>query len=122
MDPAQQRDLTERFLAAATHGDLAGLLDLLAPDVRLVGDSGGKAKAPLRVMYSADKVGRFLAAVAQESLGTLEFRFIEANGAPALLILDDGRPDSVVAVGVADGRIADIYLVRNPDKLTGLAW
>ncbi|MFE7120088.1 RNA polymerase sigma-70 factor [Streptomyces sp. NPDC057654] len=122
VDPAQQRDLTERFLAAATHGDLAGLLELLAPDVRLVGDSGGKAKAPLRVMNSADKVGRFLAAVAQESLGTLEFRFTEVNGAPALLILDEGRPDSVVAVGVADGRITDIYLVRNPDKLTGLDW
>ncbi|MEU7043345.1 RNA polymerase sigma-70 factor [Streptomyces varsoviensis] len=120
VDPAQQRDLTERFLAAATHGDLAGLLELLAPDVRLVSDSGGKAKAPLRVMWSADKVGRFLAAVAQESLVGLDFLFAEVNGAPALVVLADGRPDSVVAVGVADGRIADIYLVRNPDKLTGL--
>ncbi|MEV0280065.1 RNA polymerase sigma-70 factor [Streptomyces sp. NPDC050610] len=120
VDPAQQRDLTERFLAAATHGDLKGLLALLAPDVRLVSDSGGKAKAPLRVMQSADKVGRFLAAVAQEPIAAPEYRFTEINGAPALLILSEGRPDSVVAVGVADGRIATIYLVRNPDKLTGL--
>ncbi|MEV0265833.1 RNA polymerase sigma-70 factor [Streptomyces sp. NPDC050617] len=122
VDPAQQRDLTERFLAAAAHGDLEGLIALLAPDVRLVSDSGGKAKAPLRVMRSADKVGRFLAAIAQDSLAAAEFRFAEVNGAPALLTLFDGRPDSVVTVGVADGRIAVIYLVRNPDKLTGLDW
>jgi RNA polymerase sigma-70 factor (ECF subfamily) len=61
VDPEQRRDLTERFLAAAADGDLEGLMSLLAPDVRLVGDSGGKARAPLRVVESADKVGRFLA-------------------------------------------------------------
>ncbi|MGW3866037.1 RNA polymerase sigma factor SigJ, partial [Streptomyces sp. NPDC005047] len=60
VDPVQRRDLTERFLAAAADGDLAGLMELLAPDVRLVGDSGGKSKAPLRVLESSDKVARFL--------------------------------------------------------------
>ncbi len=46
VDPARRRALTERFLAAAAGGDLAGLMELLAPDVQLVGDSGGKARAP----------------------------------------------------------------------------
>lgn len=46
VDPAERRDLTERFLAAAAEGDLEGLMALLAPDVRLVGDSGGLSKAP----------------------------------------------------------------------------
>ncbi|MEE1755456.1 RNA polymerase sigma-70 factor [Streptomyces sp. SP18CS02] len=121
VDPAERRDLTERFLAAAGGGDLNDLLALLAPDVRLVGDSGGKSKAPLRVIESADKVGRFLFAVTKEPAAGAEFRFVEVNGGPALLVLMDGRPDSVIQVDVLDGRIQCVYIVRNPDKLAALA-
>ncbi|HET6354066.1 RNA polymerase sigma-70 factor [Streptomyces sp.] len=120
VDPTERRDLTERFLAAASGGDLESLLSLLAPDVRLVGDSGGKAKAPLRVMESADKVGRFLFAVAQQPIPEMDFRFIELNGAPALLVLSKGKPDTVFQVEVLDGRIQCMYIIRNPDKLTSL--
>ncbi|MBT2385262.1 RNA polymerase sigma-70 factor [Streptomyces sp. ISL-11] len=121
VDPAQRRDLTERFLAAATGGSIEQLLELLAPDVRLVGDSGGRTKGPLRVIESADKVGRFLFAVARTSVAEPELRFMEINGAPGVLILSRGRPDTVCSVEVADGRITGIYLQRNPDKLTALA-
>ncbi|MFV0131022.1 RNA polymerase sigma-70 factor [Streptomyces sp. HMX112] len=120
VDPAVRRDLTERFLAAASGGDLAGLLALLAPDVRLVGDSGGRAKAPLRVVESADKVGRFLFAVARQSVPEAEFRLVELNGGPALLVLSGGRPDSVFQLGVRDGLIQCVHLVRNPEKLTAV--
>ncbi|MET8508837.1 RNA polymerase sigma factor SigJ [Streptomyces sp. NPDC004787] len=120
VDPAQRRDLTERFLAAAAGGDLEGLLALLAPDVRLVGDSGGKAKAPLRIMEAADKIGRFVVAVAQDMRESYEFRFEEINGGPALVVLLDGRVDVVYQVDVRDGRIACMYILRNPDKLQGL--
>ncbi|SCF56581.1 RNA polymerase, sigma subunit, ECF family [Streptomyces sp. Ncost-T10-10d] len=121
VDPAQRRDLTERFLAAAAGGDIEELLALLAPDVRLVGDSGGKSKAPLRVIESADKVGRFLFAVTHEQTQDLDIRFLELNGAPGLLVLSGGRPDSVFQVDVKDGLIQCVYIVRNPDKLSGLA-
>jgi RNA polymerase sigma-70 factor (ECF subfamily) len=121
VDPAECRDLTERFLSAAAGGDLAGLLSLLAPDVRLVGDSGGKSKAPLRVIESADKVGRFLVAVAQEPIPDAEVRLAELNGAPALIILSGGKPDTVLQVEVLDGRIQCVYIIRNPDKLAALA-
>ncbi|CAM5282737.1 RNA polymerase sigma-70 factor [Streptomyces abikoensis] len=120
VDPAEQRDLTERFLAAATGGSLGNLLELLAPDVRLVGDSGGKAKAPLRVIETADKVGRFLYAVAQIPLPEPEFRFMEINGRPGLLVLSGGRPDSAFAVETSGGRITTVWIQRNPDKLGGL--
>ncbi len=121
VDPDERRALTERFLAAASGGDLDSLMSLLAPDVRLVGDSGGKAKAPLRVIETADKVGRFLAGAAQKGVAAVvDYRFVELNGAPALLVLADGRPDSVFQLEVVDGRIQCIYIVRNPDKLTGL--
>jgi RNA polymerase sigma-70 factor (ECF subfamily) len=121
VDPAQRRELTERFLAAAAGGDLDGLMSLLAPDVRLVGDSGGKAKAPLRILHTADKVGRFLVAVAQQSAASLSYRFLEANGGPALLVVSAGEPESLVQVDVVDGRVTTVYIVRNPDKLRHLA-
>ncbi|QNP62156.1 RNA polymerase sigma-70 factor [Streptomyces genisteinicus] len=121
VDPVQCRDLTERFLAAAAGGDLARLLSLLAPDAVLVGDSGGKSKAPLRVIRTADKVGRFLFSVSREPLDGMETRFVEANGAPALLVLTDGRPDSLFQVEAVEGRIVCVYIVRNPDKLAALA-
>ncbi|MGW0599903.1 RNA polymerase sigma-70 factor [Streptomyces sp. NPDC002776] len=120
VDPAERRDLTERFLAAASEGDLEGLMALLAPDVRLVGDSGGKSRAPLRVVESADKVGRFLVGAADKGAPDVSFRFLEVNGGPAVLALGDGRPDSVFQLEVLEGRIQSIYVIRNPDKLRSL--
>ncbi|MFI6549189.1 RNA polymerase sigma-70 factor [Streptomyces prunicolor] len=121
VDPAQRRELTERFLAAAAEGDLAGLMEMLAPDVRLIGDSGGKSKAPLRILETADNVGRFLVAVAGKGIPEMSFRFLELNGGPAVLILSGDTPDSVFQVDVSDGRIRSVYIVRNPDKLRSLA-
>ena len=120
VDPDERRDLTERFLAAASGGDLDALLTLLAPDVRMVGDAGGKAKAPLRVIESADKVGRFLFAVAKGAVADLEVRLTEINGAPAVLVLSAGKPDTVFQLELRDGRIQCIYIMRNPDKLSGV--
>ncbi|MEU1665492.1 RNA polymerase sigma factor SigJ [Streptomyces sparsogenes] len=121
VDPAQRRDLTERFLAAARDGDLEGLLSLLAPDVRLIGDSGGKSKAPLRVMEAADKIARFMVAVTQAAGQHPELAFTEINGGPALVLFADGRPDTVLSLDVADGLVQAVYIIRNPDKLAHLA-
>ncbi|MCX4565604.1 RNA polymerase sigma-70 factor [Streptomyces viridodiastaticus] len=121
VDPARRRDLTERFLDAAAGGDLAGLMELLAPDVRLVGDSGGKARAPLRVLDGADHVGRFFVGVAVKGLPDASVRMIELNGGPALLVLSGGKPDTVVQIDADGDRISTVYVVRNPDKLAALA-
>jgi RNA polymerase sigma-70 factor (ECF subfamily) len=120
VDPAERRDLTERFLAAADGGDLEGLMSLLAPDVRLIGDSGGLSKAPLRVIETADKVGRFLYAVAQQGIPDPSYRLLELNGGAALLVLSGDKPDSAVQLDVVDGRIRCVYIVRNPEKLVSL--
>ncbi|MFJ1609611.1 RNA polymerase sigma-70 factor [Streptomyces sp. NPDC088253] len=120
VDPAERRDLTERFLAAAAEGDLEGLMSLLAPDVRLIGDSGGLSKAPLRVIETADKVGRFLYAVVQQSVPDLSYRRLELNGGAALLALSGDKPDTAVQLDVVDGRIQCVYIVRNPEKLVSL--
>ncbi|RII13945.1 ECF RNA polymerase sigma factor SigJ [Streptomyces sp. YIM 130001] len=118
VNPVERRDLTERFLTAAVEGDLDGLMSLLAPDARLVGDSGGKHKAPLRVIESADKVGRFLRGVSGQSIEGFETRSVEVNGGPAILVLSAGKPDSVFQIEVRDGRVSCVYVIRNPDKLT----
>ncbi|SCK59221.1 RNA polymerase sigma-70 factor [Streptomyces sp. WMMB 322] len=120
VDPGQQRELTQRFLDAATRGDLDGLLAMLAPDARLVGDGGGKAKAPMRTITSAGKVGRFMAAIAQQGVADLEFEFTELNGATALVGSVGGKPTAVMLLDVADGVIQSVYLVANPDKLAHL--
>ncbi|MGJ5829796.1 RNA polymerase sigma-70 factor [Streptomyces ossamyceticus] len=120
VDPAERRELTERFLAAAAGGDLDGLMALLAPDVRLVADSGGLAKAPVRIIESADKVGRFLHGVSGQGLEDASFRFMEINGGFALVVLAAGKPDAVFQLDVADGRIQRIHIVRNPEKLLAL--
>ncbi|MFI0262401.1 RNA polymerase sigma-70 factor [Streptomyces sp. NPDC017056] len=120
VDPVRQRDLTERFLAAAAGGDLDGLLNLLADDARLVGDSGGKAKAPLRVIESADKVSRFVLGVIKGGIPDAGWEFLQLNGGIALLVRSGGKPDSLVQLDVADGRIQTVYIIRNPDKLASL--
>ncbi|MEU1267892.1 RNA polymerase sigma-70 factor [Streptomyces sp. NPDC005799] len=120
VDPERRRELTERFLAAAGEGDLDGLLALLAPDVRLVGDSGGKARAPLRVLESADKVGRFLVGAAAKGVPDPSFRIMELNGGPAIVAMSAGKPDSVFQLDVFEGRVQAVYIVRNPDKLRSL--
>ncbi|MET8583853.1 RNA polymerase sigma-70 factor [Streptomyces collinus] len=121
VDPVQRRDLTERFLAAAAGGDLQALMTLLAPEARLVADSGGKAKAPVRVLHSADKVGRFLAAVAARNAADLSVRLVEVNGGPAVLTLVGGKPDTVFQLDVVDGVITTVYVLRNPDRMGSLA-
>jgi RNA polymerase sigma-70 factor (ECF subfamily) len=95
-------------------------MSLLAPDVRLIGDSGGLSKAPLRVIETADKVGRFMYAVAQKGVPDPSYRPLELNGGAALLVLSGGKPDSAVQLDVVDGRIQCVYIMRNPEKLVSL--
>lgn len=120
VDPGERRDLTQRFLTAAAGGDLDALLDLLAPDVRMISDSGGKTKAPVRILESADKVGRFLFAVAKQPIPEADFAFSEINGAPGLVVFSAGKPDTVFQLEIRGGRIQCIHLMRNPDKLGAL--
>ncbi|MFG3662095.1 RNA polymerase sigma factor SigJ [Streptomyces sp. NPDC047706] len=121
VDPAQRRALTERFLAAAGGGDLDGLMALLAPDVRLVGDSGGKSRAPLRGLEKADHVARFMIGAAGKGVPDMSYRFLELNGGPAVLVVSGGKPDAVLQLDLLDGRVQTVYVVRNPDKLRSLA-
>ncbi|MFE7138326.1 RNA polymerase sigma factor SigJ [Streptomyces sp. NPDC057644] len=120
VDPAERRDLTERFLAAASGDGIEQLLALLAPDVRLISDGGGKAKAARRIIETADKVGRVLFAVAADLDPDGEIRVMEINGGPAVVYIVGGEVDTVFQIEVSQGVIQCAYILRNPDKLSGL--
>ena len=125
MDAGQQREVTERFLAAAAGGDIDQLMTVLAPDVTLISDGGGKARAPLRPIVGAAKVARFVAAIsAQPYMGIdpsdMTVEVTEINGGPGTLITVGGKPVTAVTTIVAGGRITAIQLVANPDKLRAI--
>src|SRR6516165_11131118 len=125
VDASQQREVTERFLAAAGGGDIDELMLVLAPDVVLVSDGGGKAKAPLRPVIGAAKVARFLAAISDQPYmgidrSEMTIEVAEINGGPGILVTTGERPITAVTTVIAGGRITAIQLVANPDKLRGI--
>ncbi|MCK2238435.1 MULTISPECIES: RNA polymerase sigma-70 factor [unclassified Crossiella] len=118
--PAQTRGALAAFQHAVRTGDLRGLLDLLAPEVVLLGDGGGVKQAVPRPIVGADKVARVLTAGLGRLAATASLQPVQVNGHPALLLRFDGEIDTVLALRVEDGLITGLYAVRNPAKLSHL--
>jgi RNA polymerase sigma-70 factor (TIGR02957 family) len=120
----EQRDeLARRFFAAVEQGDLVGLEALLAHDVELTGDGGGKVPALARTLRGRSRVARTLIDWARlgARLPGGSLRPVEVNGGPAALYLDaQQRLLGVVALEVAGGQVTSISVIVNPDKLTRL--
>jgi RNA polymerase sigma-70 factor (TIGR02957 family) len=123
----QREQLARRFFAAVEQGDLAGLEALLAHDVVLTGDGGGKAPALARSLRGRSRVARTLIGYwtmwAQISLRVprLQIRPTEINGSPGALALDGReRVIGVVVLDTCGGQIQGISSIANPDKLTHL--
>ncbi|WP_250030705.1 RNA polymerase sigma-70 factor [Paractinoplanes maris] len=122
-DRRRQRDVTERFLAAASGGDLNGLLEVLAPDVTLWTDGGGKVRHARRPVIGAQRVAAWMAGVSQvpyEGVAPADMRveLVDLNGGPGLVFSGPDRVISTLSFDfAADGRILGIYNVANPDKL-----
>ncbi|MFC5940381.1 RNA polymerase sigma-70 factor [Micromonospora harpali] len=118
---AETRTVLDAFRRAVETGDLQRLLDLLAPDVVLLGDGGGVKQAVLRPVVGADKVARLLAGGWGRVAAVTSLQPTQVNGSPALVVRLDGELDTVLAVHVDDGRIGGLYAVRNPEKLSHMA-
>jgi RNA polymerase sigma-70 factor (ECF subfamily) len=122
--PEQRDELARRFFAAAEQGDLAGLETLLAHDVELTADGGGKVPALARSLHGRSRVARALIEYSRRRaalIGRVEIRPTEINGAPGALYLDEQhRLVVVVALEVAGGEITGIRSIVNPDKLAHL--
>jgi RNA polymerase sigma-70 factor (TIGR02957 family) len=120
----EQRDeLAARFLAAAEQGDLAGLEALLAHDVELTGDGGGKVPSLARPLHGRNRVARTIINWVRQSARVpgVSLRPVEVNGGPGVLLIDgQQRLISVWALDTAGGQITSISAIINPDKLTHL--
>lgn len=119
----EQRDeLAARFFDAVEQGDLAGLEGLLASDVALRGDGGGKAPALARTLRGRSRVARAIANWVRAGVRSgVSLRRVEVNGSPGALYLDSHqRLLAVVVLEVAGGEIRSVSSVVNPDKLTHL--
>lgn len=115
---AETRYALDAFQRAVETGDLQGLLDILAPDVVLLGDGGGIKQAVPRPILGADKVARLLAGGWGKVADSTSWRPTQVNGHPALIVQLEGEMDTVLAVRIDGGLITGIYAVRNPEKLS----
>ncbi|MGC4747954.1 RNA polymerase sigma-70 factor [Micromonospora sp. DT201] len=118
VSPSETRAALGAFQRAVETRDLQGLLDVLAPDVVLVGDGGGVKQAALRPITGAEKVVRMFFGGLGKVQGTLTGEPTVVNGNPALLVRLDGELDGVMAIRLENARITGLYYVRNPEKLT----
>jgi ketosteroid isomerase-like protein len=117
--PDDYEEVASRFFAAAAGGDIQALMDVMAPDVVLLTDGGGKKQAALRPIHGPDKIARWFAGIVATA-GDVSAEWGTANGGPAIMIHVDGELDSVASVTVKDGMVSEIFIVRNPDKLTSV--
>jgi RNA polymerase sigma-70 factor (TIGR02957 family) len=115
---AETRDALEAFQRAAETGDLQRLLDILAPDVVLLGDGGGVVQAVRAPVVGADRVARLLTAGLGRIAAAVSVQPAQVNGYPALILRLNGQIDTVIAVRIDDGLITGLYAVRNPEKLS----
>jgi RNA polymerase sigma-70 factor, ECF subfamily len=118
-DRREREELAARFFDALRDGDVDGLRELLAADVQMVGDGGGKAPALPKSVIGADNVARLLASIFPV-LAKIDARVEqrEVNGQPGAIVHDrDGKVVGTLTLDTLDGQIQTIRAVANPDKL-----
>ena len=119
-DVATHADVVNRFLAACQGADVGALLEVLAPDVVIVSDSGGQAQAPRRPVYGQDKVARLLVGFTGRAPEGLTIAMEYFNGALGIVGRVSGVPVAAMAVTVSDGTVQALQLIVNPEKLAFL--
>ncbi|MGH6964788.1 MAG: RNA polymerase sigma factor SigJ [Phenylobacterium sp.] len=120
---AEASRLASAFVAAATHADVSALSALLAEDAVLVSDGGGKRKAALRILVGSEDIIAFFQKLAwRNGVPVVEaLRSVRINGYPGFVLsLEDG-PETMAFQPAEDGKIAAVYVVRNPEKLAHVA-
>jgi len=115
---AKHERFISAFVAATRSGDLGALTQMLASDVRVVTDGGGKASAALNVIEGADRAARFLVGAARKGWREdFTLRFASINGLPGVILDAPEGAVQTTAFALEDGVIRALYVVRNPDKL-----
>ncbi|MFC1439104.1 RNA polymerase sigma-70 factor [Streptacidiphilus sp. N1-10] len=121
--PAEvRRRATDEFLSACMGGDLNRMMELLAPDVTVWSDGGGKIRAALRPIVGADKAARWILGVLTvRPRPDLAVHPVDVNGQPGLLLTSAGVADSVFVLELDETGITGIQVVRNPDKMRNVS-
>jgi RNA polymerase sigma-70 factor (ECF subfamily) len=126
-DRNKKRQATERFFAATTGGDINELMELLAPEVTLWTDGGGKVRQAMRPIIGAANVARWIAGASSRpyegvDIADMTAEVVEINGGPGIVMSGAGRVIATITVDLdEDGRIATVHNVANPDKLRAIA-
>jgi RNA polymerase sigma-70 factor (ECF subfamily) len=116
--PEKRQKLLKEFLTASSEGNMEGLLSLLARDVVLYTDGGGKASAVPNPIHGAERVARFFIGAREKLLpSNLVQRFAQVNGQLGVVAYHEGRVFGVLTMDISGERIRNIYIVRNPEKL-----
>ena len=122
-DPLVRLAVTQRFIDAVVGGDLNALMEVLAPDVTLWADGGGKARAAgLRPMLGRDKIAPLIIGDGRRRpVRSLGIRYRDVNGDPSALLLSGDTPFAVIVLEVEGDQVTAIYAITNPEKLTRVA-
>ena len=115
----QQDAILHQFFRACMDGDMDGLLGLLAKDIVIYADSGGKAPAARNPISGANRVAHYLLGVVRKVPKDFRFRIALINGQPGMILYGDGVPSALLTLDMLDGKIWEIDLIVNPDKLQG---
>jgi RNA polymerase sigma-70 factor (ECF subfamily) len=122
MTAAQGDELAHAFYVASRAGDVSKLQELLARDVMLFSDGGGKRTAATKPIAGRNRVERFYAGLARKAgcHASLLYQPARIDGLPGFISVELDRSTQTTALGIEEGRIVAIYVVRNPDKLQNL--
>jgi RNA polymerase sigma-70 factor (ECF subfamily) len=116
----QQRAVVEAFATAVAEGDVTTLVGLLHPDAVMRTDGGGVVLAARKPIEGAERIAKVSTTLARKGADPSTFRFVEVNGMPGIVVRAWDGTASVMSFAVDGGRITEIDIVRNPDKLRGL--
>jgi len=121
VDPQVGAQITAQFLATAATGDVEALMSMLAPDAVWIADGGGKVSAARRPVVGARKVAAAVAGLGRKGVPDMRIELATYNGAPAAVVYSGENVDIVITAEFADGLIAALYAIRNPEKLATVA-
>ncbi len=121
VDPQRNAEITAQFLATAASGDVDALVAMLAPDATWMADSGGKVSAARRPVVGAERVARAIAGLIRIAGPELRVEMVTCNSAPAVLLYLGEQLEGVITLEIAEDKITNFYVMRNPDKLAALA-
>ncbi|GGM58162.1 RNA polymerase sigma24 factor [Micromonospora sonchi] len=119
-DPVTRQQVTERFLAACSGGDITALIEVLSPNVTMVSDGGGRTGAPRKPIHGAGLVARAIVVLSRQQPVGSTAGVLHLNGGPGVVVCCDGTAVLAMTLHMVEGLVRTIHVVSNPQKLTAI--